>query len=84
MNTLCGANCDLCSYKDTCKGCIATGGKPFGGTCVAAEYIKVGGKEKYAEFKQGLLEEINALLSTCDIPPADVLYELHGAYVNLP
>ncbi len=84
MNTICGANCDQCSYKDTCKGCAATCGKPFGGTCVAAEYIKIGGREKYAEFKQSLLEEINTLLKACDIPAASALYELPGFYVNLP
>ena len=84
MSTICGANCDQCSFKNTCKGCAATCGSPFGGTCVAAEYIKIGGREKYAEFKQGLLQEINALLKDNDIPPAGALYELHGFYVNLP
>ena len=84
MSTICGANCDQCSFKNTCKGCAATCGSPFGGSCVAAEYIKIGGREKYAEFKQGLLQEINALLKDNDIPPAGALYELPGFYVNLP
>ena len=83
MGTICGANCEGCSFKATCAGCAATCGKPFGGTCVAAEYIKLGGREKYAEFKQGLLEEINALLEKHGIPEAKALYELAGSFVNL-
>lgn len=84
MDTICGANCDKCSYHDSCRGCVATCGKPFGGTCIAAEYIKVGGKEKYAEFKEILLKEINTLLRANGIPVAEALYELPGSFVNLP
>lgn len=83
MNTICGANCEECSFKENCRGCQETGGKPFGGACVAAEYIKLGGKEKYAEFKEVLLDEINALLKQNEIPQADKLYELPGSFVNL-
>ena len=83
MSTICGANCDGCGFKDKCCGCSQTCGKPFGGTCVAAEYIKAGGKEKYAEFKNALLAEINSLLEANGIPTADALYELAGFYVNL-
>lgn len=83
MSTICGANCEECNFKDNCRGCEATCGKPFGGTCVAAEYIKAGGKEKYVEFKRGLLNEVNALLKANGIPPADALYELAGSFVNL-
>ena len=81
MDTICGANCDKCSYHDNCRGCGATCGKPFGGTCIAAEYIKVGGKEKYAEFKEILLKEINTLLRANGIPVAEGLCELPGAYI---
>ena len=83
MDTICGANCEKCSFKNTCKGCTATCGKPFGGACVAAEYIKAEGKEKYAEFKKALLSEINSLLRTNGLPKANSLHELAGAYVNL-
>ena len=83
MSSLCGAECVRCVRKYVCPGCEETDGKPFGGTCLAAEYIKAGGKEKYEEFKQSLLEEINALLKANDIPQADALYELSGAFVNL-
>lgn len=83
MSTICGANCDNCNFKTMCGGCEATCGRPFGGTCVAAAYIKAGGKEQYAAFKAALLDEINALLNDNDLPPAKALYELPGAFVNL-
>ena len=81
--TICGAKCDNCNFKDSCGGCEKTCGKPFGGACVAAEYIKVGGKERYADFKRKLLAEINLLLKANGISEADALYELPGAFVNL-
>ena len=82
--TICGADCGGCQFKESCRGCAATGGKPFGGACVAAEYIKVGGAESYADFKRTLLAEVNALLNAHAIPEADALYELPGKFVNLP
>jgi hypothetical protein len=81
--TLCGANCGECGFKENCRGCEPTGGRPFGGECVAAEYIKAGGREKYAEFKSALLGEINSLLGSNGLPLADGLCELAGFYVNL-
>ena len=83
MNTICGASCKKCSFVNQCGGCEATCGKPFGGTCVAAQYIKVGGKAQYAAFKQALLSEINALLNANDFPPAAALFELPGFFINL-
>ena len=83
METICGANCERCSFKSSCRGCAATCGKPFGGDCVAAEYIKAQGKEKYTQFKTALLKEINALLKAYSIPEADALHELPGSFVNL-
>ena len=83
MDTYCGANCDSCPSRDGCRGCRATGGSPFGGRCVAAEYIKFGGLEAYRAFKEQLLAEINALLSAEGAPPAAGLHELVGAYVKL-
>lgn len=84
MKTICGADCGKCPFREECRGCAETCGKPFGGTCVAAEYIKAGGIKKYHEFKQVLLDEVNALLKANDIPPADGLNELAGSFVNLP
>lgn len=84
MDTICGANCTGCGFKDDCKGCAETCGKPFGGTCAAAEYIKFGGRESYTQFKKQLLGEVNELLSSCGIPTAEELCELPGAFVDLP
>ena len=81
--SICGAKCGDCASKDTCRGCEATGGKPFGGTCVAAEYVKAGGAEAYADFKKILLAEVNSLLRANGIPEADALYELPGQAINI-
>ena len=84
MESLCGADCSNCPFKENCKGCAQTCGSPFGGKCIAAEYIKVGGDAAYRAFKSSLLAEINALLRALDIPETDALFELSGQYVNLP
>ena len=83
MNTYCGANCEDCPSKAACRGCVKTGGSPFGGRCVAAEYIKVGGMEAYQTFKQQLLCEVNALLAAEGLGTVGGLVELVGQYVNL-
>lgn len=83
MGSICGANCEECRIKDECRGCEATCGSPFGGKCIAAEYIKTGGKAAYDEFKAGLLAEVNALLRAEGITEAEALYELCGDFVNL-
>ena len=83
MSTYCGADCESCPSKAKCKGCVETGGSPFGGRCVAAEYIKLGGLEAYRQFKQKLLDEVNALLAAEGLGPVGGLVELVGQYVNL-
>lgn len=83
MHSYCGAYCASCQSKAHCKGCLETCGSPFGGRCVAAEYIKVGGLESYQQFKKTLLGEINALLAAEGIRAIDGLFELVGEYVNL-
>ncbi len=82
-NSICGAKCEQCPHKERCRGCQASGGKPFGGRCVAAEYIRAGGKESYALFQKQLLGEINALLAGEGIGEIDGLFELVGEFVNL-
>lgn len=83
MGSICNINCLECPTKDECAGCEQTCGKPFGGRCIAAEYIKVGGHKQYDAFKQQLLAEINMLLESLELPNATKLYELAGRYVNL-
>ena len=84
MKTICGADCGKCPFREECRGCVKTCGKPFGGACVAAEYIRVGGMEQYLAFKRVLLDEVNTLLKVNDLPAADGLNELLGSFVNLP
>lgn len=82
--TYCGADCGRCPTGDQCRGCRESGGSPFGGRCVAAEYIKMGGLGAYRQFKEQLLGEVNALLAAEGIDSIDGLYELAGRFVNLP
>ena len=79
----CGADCGNCQFKADCKGCRESCGSPFGGRCVAAEYVKVGGLASYRAFKKTLTDEINVLLAAEGLPAADGLYELLGKHINL-
>ncbi len=45
MKNYCGLDCAQCPAVDSCPGCAATGGKPFGGTCVLGECCKAQGLE---------------------------------------
>lgn len=80
--TYCGLDCcGACAVKGQCGGCIQTGGRPFGGTCAAAESVKRGGPGALAALKEKLLGVCNSL----DIPGLTVseLVPLIGFYVNL-
>lgn len=80
--TYCGLDCcGQCPRTAECGGCENTGGHPFGGSCVAAEWVQQGGSERLEQEKQRLIAEVNAL----DIPKlviTDVTL-LNGFYVNL-
>jgi len=80
--SICGANCTECMVKEACKGCAETKGCPFGKQCFIASYINVGGKEKYQEFKQTLIEEFNGL-KIFGMPEVKELYALNGNFVNV-
>jgi len=81
-NSICGANCSECMMKNTCEGCAETKGCPFGKQCFIANYIAVGGKENYLEFKQKLVAEFNGL-NLPGMPRVKDLYALNGSFVNL-
>lgn len=83
MDTICGADCSKCTFREKCRGCAATCGKPFGKPCIAAQYIKTGGKEAYAQFKTQLLDEANALLRANGLPDIAALCEMPGFFLNL-
>ena len=82
MASICGANCDDCGKKDLCKGCAETGGRPLGGSCVAAECYKKGGEKLFCEYKAHLIAEFNAL-DIPDMPQVTELFQLVGSYINL-
>lgn len=82
MLSICGKDCcEKCSRKESCGGCIEVKGHPFGGQCVAANWVQNFGREGMEERKQALIQEINAL-SIPDLRITD-LNLLNGFYVNL-
>lgn len=82
MSTICGANCNNCGMKQKCKGCLETGGHPFGCECVVAKCYKRGGKEAFLEYKNQIISEFNSL-NIQDMPKISELCALCGVYVNL-
>lgn len=80
--SVCGADCAKCPSKEACPGCGETNGCPFGKQCYVAKYILVGGMENYRAFKQGLLDEINAL-NIDSMEKVTELFPLVGKFVNL-
>lgn len=82
METICGIPCGECFMKDKCKGCAATGGKPFGGDCLSAECYKKGGKKAFEEYKVQVINEFNSL-SITEIPEITELTMLCGFVVNV-
>lgn len=81
-NSICGADCSKCPSVQECKGCEKTKGCPFGKQCFIAKYILIGGKGNYQTFKQGLIDEINAL-NIDGMEKVSELYPLVGNFVNL-
>ena len=81
MKTICGIDCTGCGFRETCKGCEETNGRPFGGECIAAECYRAGGEHCYIAYKNRLMEEFNGL-GIADMPPITNLCQLSGAYVN--
>ena len=82
MISLCGtACCEECPRQADCGGCLATDGRPFGGSCAAAECVHRGGSGELQRMKRALIDEVNAL----EIPGLriDNLHLLNGAFVNL-
>lgn len=82
MKTICGADCGQCVFRENCRGCAQTNGRPFGGECLTAECYKAGGEACFLESKKKLMEEFNAL-GISDMPRLTELCPLSGAYVNL-
>ena len=83
MKTICGIDCTECIWKEECRGCIQTDGRPFGGECIAAECYKSGGEDCFLTYKRQTIEEFNALRIP-GMPVITELCSLRGAFVNLP
>lgn len=82
MSELCKMDCcKNCGRRAECPGCSETGGRPYGGGCIAAQCVQEKGHETFLALKKALMEEINAL----GIPDlhVDDLNLLPGHYVNL-
>ena len=89
MKNYCGLDCAQCPAAATCPGCAATGGKPFGGTCVLGECCKAQGCESPGScfsgkcaLKERLIKEFNDL----HVPGMDRVTDLNalpGSYINL-
>ncbi len=74
-NAVCGADCTQCCFSNGCTGCADK-------NCFISKYISIGGEEKYREFKNGLIEEINSL-NILGMNKLNDLCPLVGSYVNL-
>ncbi|MDO4492973.1 MAG: DUF3795 domain-containing protein [Clostridia bacterium] len=79
---LCGADCGACPRGESCPGCAATNGHPFGGECIAADCVLACGAEGLEALKRELCREFGAL-GIEGLGTPGTLYELSGAYVCL-
>lgn len=66
--------------EDYCRWCYADGEYTLD---VWKRYMEIGGKEKFDEFKQQLVNEFNALLRLEGLPPVENLNVLSGEFINL-
>lgn len=87
--SICGIDCETCSWHDKCAGCAATCGKPFGGACILAECCHGKGFEncekctvKPCGLKMHLIAEFNAL-NLPDMPEVTELNALPGSFINM-
>ena len=82
MKTICGIDCSGCDRKESCRGCLESNGRPFGGECVTAECFKAGGRECFEKCRARMMDEFNAL-GIPDMPEVKELVPLCGSFVNL-
>lgn len=82
MISLCGtACCTNCPRLSECGGCKKADGRPFGGRCVAAQWVRTGGLENLERQKQQLIAEFNSLgVANLSVENLNLL---SGRYVNL-
>lgn len=86
--SICGADCTVCPDHDACRGCLATGGRPFGGDCQLAQCCKEAGVARCDDcahacsLRETILCEVRGL-GIAALSRLDTLYALRGAYCNL-
>lgn len=87
--SICGVDCSECMPESTCKGCVATNGRPFDAECIVARCC---GKRDFATCGEcsdsscGLRQDIVSEFKLCGVAEAekiDALYALKGSFVNL-
>ena len=66
--------------EEYCKWCYADGDFTMD---FFKQYIRIGGKEMFEEFKKKLVDEINALICVEGLPKVESLNVLPGYFVNL-
>lgn len=85
----CGMNLEDCNIskeadgnfnEEYCKWCYSDGDYTLD---FWKQYIKIGGIEKFDEFKKQLIEEFNVLLKTEGLPRVENLNVLPGSFINL-
>ena len=86
-HSICGTDCAQCPMGDSCGGCAATGGRPFGAPCIVADCCLGGGRTHCeacspCRLKSELIAEFNAL-HIPDMAEVTDLNALRGAYINL-
>lgn len=66
INTRCGLLCEECSFREShgCKGCIATNGNPFHGTCPIAVCCQERGNVHCGQCEQFPCEQL--MQYSCD------------------
>ena len=85
----CGMNLEDCDIskeingnfnEEYCKWCYVDGNFTLD---FWKQYIKIGGVEKFEEFKNKIIDEINSLLCIEGLPKVENLNVLSGSFVNL-
>lgn len=79
--SICGVDCASCPLRDTCKGCVATGGRPFGKDCVVAKCYQ-NGETAFKKFEKKLIAAFNAL-GLEDMDEVTSLNALKGSFINI-
>ena len=85
----CGMNLEDCDIskeingnfnEEYCKWCYVDGNFTLD---FWKQYIKIGGVEKFEEFKNKIIDEINSLLCIEGLPKVENLNVLSGSFINL-